>query len=676
MGTMRNWAANQARKVYEALSGSAVGRAYVSDEDLSGFRPLSERVRGGMRRDLSPMSQAEMLRVAHYLYTSNPLAEFLINVPSALCMGSRLEYCVEINHEQLGITKEAADAIVDRAREFLDQWWNHPAHDFGGRALRYAKTQMLTGELLLIVTAVNPVTGLFQVDYVDADLVTGVEGLNRLSSVPGSVSIRGAGDGESKPYPVSGEGYFQGADSVFFFRMAGRLNSLRGFSYLLPVSDWIDSYDQSFFGQVDRFILGNTLVHDLRMEGGQEPDLKKLTDTFRSNASKPGGVFAHNEKVTHAVNTAQMVSGDDVEFQRQLRLHILGSKGIPEHWYGSGDNSNRSTSQSQNDIALKLMEALQDELAAPFRLILNVAWDQLAATQGFPARADGVSIYPKMPKISERDISQIGGVFSQTEAALDSAVSGERLSNATARKVTFALVEKITGAPVDEYAENMAIDTEAQAKAAKEKAQQVDAAQNAADKLAAAANVSESYNPSQPRDPQGTPTGGQWTSAEVAELSKMHGARVYTKDGEQAVEDAKAKVRAAANAEYASPRERADAIEAAMEHLSEVEHEADKQGRDAFIQKVLAKRTAATPQKAHTYTVNGQGFDSLSQATAHAKELGQSVHLTDGGRKVWSPATKPSSDKVARYKERKAAFDAMKNADHSAASAARRLGIE
>lgn len=486
MGVIRNWAASQAAKLYEALSGSAVGRAYVADEDLVGFRPLSERVRGGMRRDLSPMSQAEMLRVAHYLYTSNPLAEFLIDTPASLCMGSRLEFCLEFNFERMGKSKEWADMEIERARGFLDPWWSHPAHDFHGRALKYAKTHLLTGELLLVVTAVNPVTGLFQADYVDADLVNSVTGLNSLSSVPGTVFLRDQAGGDPKPYQVSRDGAFLGGGSVFFFRRAGRLNSLRGFSYLLPVSDWIDSYDQAFFGQVDRFILGNTLVHDLKMEGAQAGELRALTADFQSKAAKPGGTFAHNEKVEHKINTAGLVNGDDVEFQRALRVHILGSKGIPEHWYGSGNNSNRSTSASQNEIALKVMEALQDELAEPFRVLLNVAWDELAQTQGFPSRAEGVSIYPKMPKISERDISQIGGVFAQTEAALDSAVAGERLSNATARKVTFAVVEKITGAPVDEYAENQAIEGEAADRAAKDQAKAQDSAQMAADRLAQA----------------------------------------------------------------------------------------------------------------------------------------------------------------------------------------------
>lgn len=497
-GRVRTWVAEQVGKVYEALSGSAMGRAYVydSDEASLGFRPLSERVHGSMRRDLDAMSQEQMLRVAHFLYTSNPLAEFLIDIPSAICLGSRVEFCLEIDHEKLKISKDEADALVERARSFLEPWWVHPSHDFAGKGLQYARTYLLTGEILILVTTVNEVTGLFQTDYVDSQLIASVSGLNRLSSVPGIVFIKAADSGGvPEPHIVSREGAFAGVDSAFFFRHAGRLNSMRGFSYLLTVSDWIDSYDQSFFGQVDRFILGNTLVHDIKQTGAQEADLKKTTATFRENASKPGGVFAHNEQVEHSIKTPNLIHSDSVEFLRQLRLHILGSKGIPEHWYGSGENSNRSTSESQNDVALKVIEALQDELAAIFRTLLHVGYDNLAMAQGFPPRSTGaVKIYPQLPKISEKDISQVGGVFAQTEAALDSAVAGERLSNATARKVTYAIVEKVTGVPVDEYAEEAAIESEAadREKKAAEVAKQT--AQASADRLSKAAADQDAGN--------------------------------------------------------------------------------------------------------------------------------------------------------------------------------------
>ncbi len=495
MGTIRSWAIRQTAKVYEALSGSAVGQSYGSDEDtqLRGFRPLSERAGGSMKRDLSTLSQEQMLKVAHFLYTSNPLAKFLIDIPTAVVLGKRVEFCLEFDHDRLGITKEYADAEVARARGFLDPWWTHPAHDFAGRSLKYARTFLITGELPLLVTVVNPITGLFQTDYIDSQLIAGVQGLNRLSSVPGVLLIKPAEAAqEPERHDIAREGAFPGEGGAFFFHHAGRLNSMRGFSYLLDVGDWIDSHDQSFFGQLDRTILGNSIVHDLKVEGAQtDEDLKKHTKQFRDNTGKSGGVFAHNEKVTHEVKTPNMQHADNEKLQRGLLLYVLGSKGIPEHWFGSGDSTNRAVGETQNDVAIMVMEAFQDELAGIFRLPLTIAYDELAKRQGFPPRSEGVRIYPILPKISQNDITKIGSVFAQTEAALDSAVAGERLSNATARKVTYAIVEKITGEAVDAYAEAAAIETEAEDRAEKQDKANEDAAHNAAKKLAGAVKDDE-----------------------------------------------------------------------------------------------------------------------------------------------------------------------------------------
>lgn len=475
------------RIIYEALSGSAMGQAYALNDDIEnrGFRPISDRFAPAMRRELSSMSHDQMLKMAHFLVTSNPLAKFLINIPTAIVLDRRVEYCLEFDVDRLGWSKDKAKAETERANKFLGPWWTHHSHDFAGRALKYARTYLLTGELPLIVTSVNPTTGLFQTDYLDSQMIAGVLGLNRLSTVPGTILVRPENDGtEPKPHPVSHEGSFAGVDSMIFFRHAERLNSLRGFSYLLDVADWIDSHDQSFFGQVDKAILGNTLVHDLKINGADQAMIQTQVEAFRKAASKPGGVFGHNEQVEHSVKVPNLTQADDAQFQKALRDHVLGSKGIPVHWYGSGEDSNRSSSESQNEIALKIMESLQDELGEIFRTVLILGYDQLAERQGFPARDEGVSIYPKLPKLSEKDITRMGGVFSQTEAALDSAVEGGRLSNATAGKVVRAMVEKITGDVVDEDAEQALIDSEKKEREAKAKAQMESDAAQAAERMA------------------------------------------------------------------------------------------------------------------------------------------------------------------------------------------------
>ena len=481
---IRETLARPFKVIYEALSGSAMGQAYALNDDIEnrGFRPISDRFAPAMRRELSSMSHEQMLKMAHFLFTSNPLAKFLINIPTAIVLGRRVEFCLEFDVDRLGWSKEKAKAETERANAFLDPWWSHSSHDFAGRALKYARTYLITGELPLMVTSVNPTTGLFQTDYLDSQMISGVLGFNRLSTVPGTVLIQSENMGaEPVPHVVSHEGAFAGKDSMIFFRHAERLNSLRGFSYLVDVADWIDSHDQSFFGQVDKAILGNTLVHDLTVNGADETMVKKQVEAFRKAAGKPGGIFGHNEQVKHAINTPELNQADDAQFQKALRDHVLGSKGIPIHWYGSGEDSNRSSSESQNDIALKIMESLQDELADIFRTILILGYDQLAEHQGFPARADGANIYPKLPKLSEKDITRMGGVFAQTESALDSAVEGGRLSNATASKVVRSMVEKITGDVIDEDMEQSAIASEKKEREAKAKAQfESDAAQASA----------------------------------------------------------------------------------------------------------------------------------------------------------------------------------------------------
>lgn len=476
------WVAAQAARVHEAITGNAVGRAFADEDGQYGFRPLSERQ--GMRRDLSPMSQQEMLRVAHYIYTTNPLGQFLVNIPTALLLGCNLSYALEFDHEHLGMTKEEADNEIARARRFLDPWWTHPVHNFERRVLKYARTFLVTGELPLLVTKVNPVTGLFQTDYVDSELVTGVEGLNGLSSVPGTLLLRSQdGSGEPKRVTISREGAFAGEESALFFYMADRLNSMRGFSWLLAVGDWVDAHDQASWGQVDRTIIGNNIVHDITVTGAQEGDLKKHADNFRKATAKPGGAHVHNEKLTHEIKTPDLDQAGNVELVRALRLFVIGSKGVPEHWFGSGDTTNKGTGGEQNEVAMKIMESLQSEIGDVFQAILNIGYDELAKKQGFPLREEGgVKIYPKLPKISEKDITQIGGVFAQTEAALASAVDGGRLSNVTAQKVIYSLVEKITGQPVDETAEQALIDAEA----AEREKRRADDAKAAADRLSKA----------------------------------------------------------------------------------------------------------------------------------------------------------------------------------------------
>lgn len=481
----------------EALGGSMLGPvAYGRPED-SGWVPITQRAaaKDGLeaaaayRRDLYPLSQEQMLRVSHYLYAGNPLAQFLINVPVAMAVGRSVGYTLEYDHAALGISREEGLELAKQARRYLDPWWEHPAHDFKGRAQRYASTYLVTGELLMVIPTdgVNPTTGLFVLDYIDSALIHNVEGKNGLATTPGRVFVRQTGK-DHMPFEVmlpTVDGAYKG--ECFFFRHTGRLNALRGTSDLLAQADWIDLHGELLFGRVDKAILANTLVHDLTVSGvSDENQIKAEADKFAVATSKPAGIFAHNDRVKHEIKKADLSETDSAHLLRAVLLHVLGSKGYPEHWFADGGQSNKSSAGEQSDIAYKMLEGLQEELLQVFALPLTVAYDALAEKQSiFPKRSTGaVILHPNLPKISERDISRIGGVIANVEGALDAAVAAGRLSRRTAARVTLTIIEKLTGEHVDADDEAIQVEIErAEAEQAEMEKQQ--AAAKAAMDLAA-----------------------------------------------------------------------------------------------------------------------------------------------------------------------------------------------
>src|SRR5258706_1100729 len=148
-------------RAIEALGGSLLGYNRVpSGDDDSGWRPITERVR---TRDLDIISHRDAIRVSLYLYTSNNLARWLVDMPVSLCLGQELAYSIEVDAE-----KAPADyqQIVEKMREALDRFWYHPSHNISDRAEQYAKTFLVTGHLVLPVFAVNEVDVVPQFDIV------------------------------------------------------------------------------------------------------------------------------------------------------------------------------------------------------------------------------------------------------------------------------------------------------------------------------------------------------------------------------------------------------------------------------------------------------------------------------------------------------------------------------
>lgn len=492
------------KALIEALGGSLLGdqSGADSDRELIGFRPISQ-TSGKKLRDLNMQSHADMLNIALYIYNSKPIGRFLVDMPVSLVVGQELGYSVAINPETADITPDAARKQADAIRKVLDKFWYHPAHNIGDKAPEYAITYLVTGHLVLPITAVNEVDGSPQFDLIDAAQIAGVDPLNGSAIVPGVVRFKANDrmaqkelayivlqhneDGLMIPQAPeqvqAGEGIPAGVElkgECLYFRYNALLNSMRGVSYLADVADWIDALDQFTWTILDRAKLGNAIVFHLKLQGLTEPKLTEEVNRLTAALVSPGSVYGSNGEVELSAVTANV--GDlTISLGRMILTHILGAKGIPESWYSNGGDANRATAGEQTDVAYKHLIALQTRLRAIYRTMLWVAYDSAQAKQPavFPKRTESpwLTLEPNMPIVQERDLSRLAAAAAQVSTGLEGAIAAKLISEKSSRRTFLDILGQCTGGAFELDIEEQQIESETEEREKREAELQADMVQ-------------------------------------------------------------------------------------------------------------------------------------------------------------------------------------------------------
>ncbi len=492
--------------IAEALSGSLLGdRGTVNQNEDIGFRPISERAGGKRTRDLNILSHREMINVALFLYSSNSLAEWLVDMPVSLVVGQDIGYSIAIAADKavaagaLKTTEDAAE-LTASIRKILDKFWYHPAHNIAEKAPEYARTYLVTGHLVLPITAVNEVDGTPQFDLVDAAQITGVNpagfGTERQSAiVPGWVRFTPIDAGAISAAPRAYRVLQQNVDGLFvpkdpgqegdafasvegpedakvmgeclYFRNNKLLNSMRGMSYLTPVADWVDALDQFTWATLDRAKLRNAIVWHLQLQGITDPNrLREQTDKLMTALVKPGSVYTTNDQTTLEAKNANLGAADSVELGRMILTHILGSKGFPESWFSHGGGTNRATAGVQTDVAYKALLGLQMRFRSIFRTMLHTAYDSAQERQSsvLPKRTESpwLTLEPIMPVVQERDMSRLAASAAQMASGLEGAIAASLISERTGRRTFLDMMGQMTGGAYELDEEEAQIEQEKQ----------------------------------------------------------------------------------------------------------------------------------------------------------------------------------------------------------------------
>ncbi len=295
----------------EAYSG--VGQ--MIDNDDADWRPLS----GDALRDLLPMNQRRMQDIAAYLWESNTLANRLIELPVAYILAD-------------GVKLKADDEIIQK---LLTDFWEHPVNLMDIKLVKKVRELSMYGEQCY-PTFVNEYSGAVRLGYLDPCLIATVVVDPDNAEQPIGIITNLTKKGVSKRFKVIVNGAeeemftartiairdtFTDGD-CFYFKINDLASGRRGRSDLLSQIDWLDSYDQFLFGELDRVQFLRAFMWDVTLTGANEEEVKQKAKSIR--APKPGSVKIHNEAEIWKAESPSLESSDSETSAKLFRNHVLG----------------------------------------------------------------------------------------------------------------------------------------------------------------------------------------------------------------------------------------------------------------------------------------------------------------------------------------------------------------
>lgn len=427
------------------------------------------RITGDARRDLAPMTQARMQKVAHYLWEQNTLANRLIELPVAflLAEGVRLE-CDDEENQKL-----------------LERFWSDPINDMDLKLPKKVRELGLFGEQCY-PAFVNEHDGMVRIGYLDPALInTVVMDPDNPEQPIGIVTVKDRKDrarryrviinGEEEVFTKRTQAIRESFDDgeCFYFRVNDLSSGSRGRSDLLAQADWLDAYDQFLFGEVERYGALRSYFWDVTLSNATEDQVKKRAKEI--SAPKPGSVRVHNDSEKWDEVTPDLKAQDTGQGARLIRNHVLGGATIPEHWFGGGGDVNRAVGAEMEAPTLKIytmrQKVLKHMLESLGRYVLMKGADKAGTKIDW---ADPKwKVRAVMPELSEKDLSKQSAALAQVAAACASLVTQNLLSKKSALALIAIVAAKL----------GLEIDPEEELKAAEDEAKKAAEARAAADDM-------------------------------------------------------------------------------------------------------------------------------------------------------------------------------------------------
>jgi hypothetical protein len=393
----------------------AASPAATQSLDEPGFTKLTGEGLGTYnQRDLTPLAQDRMARLAEYLWQSNLLANRLIEIPLAYLLAE-------------GVKLECKDAD---SQKLLDAFWNDPINDWPMKLPGRVRELALLGEQCY-VCHVNEGSGFVRLGYLDPRKIAVVVMDPDNPEQPIGVVTRKDSKGHAWKYRVMvlgddaelfttrtqqirSENFTDG--ECMLFQVNKFPNGTRGRSDLLAQMDWLDAYDNLLFSEMDRIEFLRSFVWDVTLTGADEDAVKKFDSEFKAPA--PNSKFVHNDSTKLQAVSPELQAADTSESAKLLRNHVLGGATVPEHWFGGAGNVNRAAASEMGEPTFKVFTARQSILKLMLQTIGRyVLWK--SSKTGAPDWGDEKWVVTaSFPELVNKDLTKFAAAMAQVSTTV------------------------------------------------------------------------------------------------------------------------------------------------------------------------------------------------------------------------------------------------------------------
>lgn len=422
--------------------------ATATDKEAGWTRLTGDGTGQHNERDLTPLAQDRMQRLAEWLWQSNLLANRLVEIPLAylLAEGVSLQ-CTDEDHQKL-----------------LDAFWRDPINNWPLKLPGRARALALHGEQCF-VCHVNEGNGFVRLGYLDPRQIATVVMDPDNAEQPIGVVTRRDTRGKHHKYKV----VVLGEDADLFSRRTAEIRSTdfpdgecllyqinklpdgsRGRSDLLGQMDWLDAYDEFLFNEIDRIGFLRAFVWDVTLTGADEPTVEKFDREFK--APKPNSKFVHNDSVKLEAKSPTLQAADTSESARLLRNHVLGGATVPETWFGGGGDVNRAAASEMGEPTFKMYSARQQVLKLMLEEIGRyVLWRANSTTtpDWGDARWQVTAVFPELVN---RDLTKFASAMQSVATTVMLMVGAGLLTEETALKLVADVAARF-GQQIDAKAE-------------------------------------------------------------------------------------------------------------------------------------------------------------------------------------------------------------------------------